>query len=165
MGLEHNCRGKIMNNKQTLWKLKTKSSSHTLLKKWSSISTNKWMHSKYANSLSVISTQSEKNKPAYRLYIILCVRNCKTRYHRTVRTPTNKRRNNSDNLRATESEPRRRSITSINNRRNNKLHDNQNGGEKIDLDEIGVLRVSVYDESMNLKNWGKIRLRSCLLKE
>jgi len=145
-----------MNIKQTLWKLKTKSSSHTLLKKWSSISTNKWMHSKYANSLSVISTQSEKNKPAYRLYIILCVRNCKTHCHQTVRTPTNKRCNNSDNLIATESEPRRRYITSINNRSNNKL-------QKIDLDEISVLRVSVYDEAMNLKNWGKIRLRRCLL--
>jgi len=59
--------------------------------------------------------------------------------------------NNSDSLRATEPEPRRSSITSINNQINNKLYDNQKG-EKIDLDEISVLRISVYDEAMNLTN-------------
>lgn len=66
-------------------------------------------------------------------------------------TDRQKRCNNSDSLRATEPEPRRSSITLINKQTNNRLHDNQNGGEKIDLDEISVFRISVYDEAMNLK--------------
>jgi hypothetical protein len=42
------------------WWLNTKTSSQTL-KKWSNISTNKWMHSKYTK----MSTHVEKNSPAY----------------------------------------------------------------------------------------------------
>lgn len=78
-----------MKHKVTLWKLNTKSSSHTLLKKWSNISTNRWIHSKYANSLSVMSTHIEKKSPAYLLYITLCVRNCMRNPTSVTRVRTN----------------------------------------------------------------------------
>jgi hypothetical protein len=67
----------LVQNKVDLLKIENQIQLNTLLKKWSRISTNKWILSRYTSSLSVMSTHREKKRPAYRRYITLCVRNCR----------------------------------------------------------------------------------------